>query len=86
MASDMALQRFLRRPDVERSTGLPCSTIYEMIADGRYPRPVPLGGRKVGWPEDEIADWQQTRIAERDASAHPRSRFRNLARHVISRR
>jgi prophage regulatory protein len=58
--------RFLRRPEVERATGLPRSTIYEKVAKGTFPKPVSLEGRRVGWIEAEIIDWQKRRIAERD--------------------
>jgi prophage regulatory protein len=68
------VQRFLRRPDVEKATGLPRSTIYEMVAAGKFPKPVHLEGRRVGWIEAEIADWQTRRIAERDAPATKRRR------------
>ncbi|MCK5748672.1 helix-turn-helix transcriptional regulator [Oricola sp.] len=62
-------QKFLRRSDVEAMTGLPCSTIYEMMERGSFPRPVRLSPRIVGWIESEVIDWQRSRIAERDAEA-----------------
>jgi prophage regulatory protein len=61
------VQRILRRSDVESATGLPRSTIYERMAAGTFPKPVPLGVRAVGWLEEEIINWQKRRIAERDA-------------------
>ena len=63
------VQTILRRPEVERVTGLPRSTIYEKMARGEFPKPVPLSGRAVGWLESEIADWQKARIAARDEVA-----------------
>jgi len=63
------VQTILRRPDVERATGLARSTIYEMIADGRFPKPVSLGARSVGWLETEVAAWQKDRISKRDSKA-----------------
>ncbi|MGE0603846.1 MAG: helix-turn-helix transcriptional regulator, partial [Xanthobacteraceae bacterium] len=41
---------FLRRADVQRVTGLPTSTLYDMIKRDEFPRPVKIteGGR-VGW-------------------------------------
>ena len=60
-------QRFMRRPEVEKVTGLPRSTLYEKIAAGKFPKPVPLGARSVGWPEAEVIDWQEERLAEREA-------------------
>lgn len=56
----------LRREEVERATGLPRSTIYEMMARGAFPKPIKLGARAVGWLETEIVAWQRTRVAERD--------------------
>jgi prophage regulatory protein len=56
---------FLRRHAVEARTGLSRSSIYDRIAAGEFPKPVPLGGRSVGWLESEIVEWQKARIAER---------------------
>jgi prophage regulatory protein len=56
---------FLRRHAVEDRTGLSRSSIYDRIAAGEFPKPVPLGGRSVGWLESEIIEWQKARIAER---------------------
>lgn len=60
--------RTLRRRDVEARTGLSRSTLYAMMAQGTFPRPVRLGERAVGWPESEIAAWLEARKAERDAA------------------
>jgi len=56
---------FLRRHMVEARTGLSRSSIYDRIAEGTFPKPIPLGGRSVGWLESEIVEWQKARIAER---------------------
>ena len=56
--------RILRLPEVLARTGLSRSTIYVRIAQGRFPRPVPLGGRAVGWIEAELDEWLRERIAE----------------------
>jgi prophage regulatory protein len=60
------LDRFLRRPEVERVTGLGRSTIYNKMASGEFPKPIPISGGAVGWLESEIATWQEKRIAARD--------------------
>ena len=57
---------FLRIGDVVRATGLPQSTIYEMVSKGTFPKQVRLSPRAVGWVAAEILDWQSARIAERD--------------------
>jgi prophage regulatory protein len=61
------MTRILRRPDVERITGLSTSTIYEKIAAGAFPRPIRLGLRAVGWVEEEVQAWLERRLEEREA-------------------
>ena len=56
--------RILRRRQVEFAVGLARSTIYEAMAEGRFPKPVRLGGRSVGWLSTEIESWIAARIAE----------------------
>jgi prophage regulatory protein len=71
------LETTLRRPDVERATGLTRSSIYERMATGTFPKPIRLGeGRAVGWLQSEIIAWQQKRKAERDKPAAPPKRRR----------
>lgn len=60
-------ETILRRPDVQKRTGLSRSTIYAMMQAGAFPKPIPLGLRAVGWAESEIAAWLEARKAERAA-------------------
>ena len=62
-------QRMLRRRDVEARTCLSKSTLYRLMSEGRFPRPVPLGVRARAWPEEEIDAWLEERRSERDALA-----------------
>ena len=62
-------QTFLRIADVVRATGLPQSTIYQMVNLGTFPKQVRLSPRAVGWVESEVLDWQHARIVERDGVA-----------------
>ncbi|ADL54762.1 helix-turn-helix transcriptional regulator [Gallionella capsiferriformans] len=48
---------------VQALTGLARSTIYLRIKDGLWPRPISLGGRAVGWPENEISTINVARVA-----------------------
>lgn len=57
----------LRRPEVERRTGLSRSTIYLHIQQNRFPKPIKLGARAVGWLQCEIDEWLTSRIENRDA-------------------
>jgi len=51
------LPKILRRKDIENQFGLSRSTIYAMMANGRFPKPVKLGHRAVGWRSDELQSW-----------------------------
>ena len=53
----------LRLPTVKARTGLSRSTIYLRVAEGTFPDSVSLGGRAVGWVEEEVNDWLAKRIA-----------------------
>ncbi|MBU3261729.1 AlpA family transcriptional regulator [Roseovarius sp. PS-C2] len=58
------LPKTLRRPDVERITGLSRSTLYAMMAEGEFPKPIKLGKRAVGWRESDIAAWLESRTTD----------------------
>ena len=66
--------RFLRLPEVQERTGLSRSTIYVRLAEGRFPRPVSLGARAVGWVEAEVDGWIRERIAESRPAGASRAR------------
>jgi prophage regulatory protein len=56
-----AVRTILRMPQVEAASGLKQSHIYELISQGRFPRPVKLSSQAVGWYSDEVAQWQAER-------------------------
>jgi prophage regulatory protein len=59
------VQRIYRRTQLPSVTGYSIPYLYELIEQGRFPRPIPLGARAVGWLESDISRWQQERIAAR---------------------
>lgn len=54
--------QLLRRPEVERLTGLPRSTLYERIAEGSFPKQIRIGRRGVRWRSSEVEAWIQLQI------------------------
>ena len=52
----------LRLPAVKARIGLSRSTIYLRISEGKFPKPIPLGGRAVGWIEAEVNEWLSQQI------------------------
>lgn len=49
--------RLLRLPEVQHRVGLGRSTIYRWMNEGKFPKPVQLGGHSVAWLQDEIDNW-----------------------------
>lgn len=47
----------LRRHQVQSRTGLARSSIYALIAAGRFPAPIRLTSNTVGWLEHEVEQW-----------------------------
>ena len=57
--------RLLRRREVERITGLSRSSVYRLMQDGEFPRPVRVGPAAVRWRESDITAWLESRpVAE----------------------
>jgi prophage regulatory protein len=57
------INTILRLPAVKARTGLSRSTIYLRISEGRFPKPILLGGaRAVGWLESAISEWVEAQI------------------------
>lgn len=54
--------RLIRLPEVQHRVGLGRSTIYRWMAEGKFPKPVQLGGYVVAWPEHEIERWISDRV------------------------
>ena len=53
--------RILRLKEVKMRVGLGRSTIYRWTSEGRFPKPVRLGGNSVGWIESTIDTWIKSR-------------------------
>jgi prophage regulatory protein len=51
------MNRILRRQEVERFTGLSRSSIYALMAENLFPRPIRIGKRAVGWESSTIEEW-----------------------------
>tara|TARA_B110000305_G_C19302566_1_gene569888 strand:+ start:727 stop:933 length:207 start_codon:yes stop_codon:yes gene_type:complete len=54
----------LRLPAVKERTGLSRSSIYLRITNHQFPAPISLGGRAVGWLEEDIGNWLKQKIEQ----------------------
>ena len=51
----------LRQPEATKLTGLSRSTLRRMVERGDFPPPLRLGLRSIGWLEDEVLRWLESR-------------------------
>ena len=50
--------RFIRKKEVMHRTGLPSSTIYDLMAKRLFPQSIKLaGGKAIAWLESDIDAW-----------------------------
>jgi prophage regulatory protein len=57
------MTKLLRLPQVKQSTGLSKSSIYARIAEGTFPKQIPLGPRLVVWVESDIQNWISEQVS-----------------------
>ena len=55
-------QKLLRLADVRDRVPYSRSTIYQLITQGKFPKPVNIGARAVAWLESDIDAWIAARI------------------------
>lgn len=63
--------KFLSKKQVTALVLYSPAHIARLEAAGTFPKRVSLGVSRVGWVEQEILDWMQQRIAQRDSSTTP---------------
>lgn len=61
--------KILKVKETADRVGLSQRMIYLEISAGRFPRPVQLSPRRVGWLESEVDKWIESRVANRDQAA-----------------
>lgn len=57
----------LRRHEVQSLTSLSRSSLFALVAAGRFPRPVKVSSRRVAWLQSDIEVWLAERVSARDA-------------------
>lgn len=61
-------QNLKRLPDVLNRVGYSRSTIYQLITQGKFPKPINLGARAVAWLESDIDEWIAARVGNSRAA------------------
>ena len=68
--------RLLRRRQVEEITGMSRSSIYRLMQDGEFPRPVRIGPAAVRWRASDITAWLESRPVTRSEFDPPNSAWK----------
>jgi prophage regulatory protein len=50
----------LPRKTVEKLSGLSRATIYRLIQQNKFPRPLSIGTGSVRWRQSDVVAWQQS--------------------------
>ena len=58
-------ERLLRRREVEKITGVSRSSIYRLMQESDFPRPVRIGPGAVRWKASDINAWMESRPVAR---------------------
>ncbi len=58
------MTRILRLPEVQQLTGLKRTTIYEKMKTGEFPVRIVLTTRTVGWLQNEIEAWIESKVTQ----------------------
>lgn len=53
------MDRILRRDEVLSLVGMKTSWLYAAMAEGKFPKPVKITSRNVGWRESDLREWIQ---------------------------
>jgi len=69
-----AVSAFWRLRRVREETSLSKSTIYRLVNEGAFPRPIKVGEAATAWLEHEVRQWMAGRIqASRSEPLTPRA-------------
>lgn len=60
-AEELHESSLLRLPDVLRHVPVGRTRLYQLVADGKFPRPVQLTDRAVAWRWADVLDWLRSR-------------------------
>ena len=67
--STQRLDRLLTSKQIAAETGISRSTIYRLLQNESFPKPIRIGPRCMRWPESDIKAW----VAERKAAGEEKN-------------
>jgi prophage regulatory protein len=56
-------KQLVKRKKVEELTSLSRSSLYRLMSDGIFPKPIRLGSKSVAWLKSDVEAWIDDRIS-----------------------
>jgi len=56
--------KILSRREVYQALGISTVTLWRMVRDGEFPKPIKISALRVGWTETTVKKWLAERTAE----------------------
>ena len=61
-------QRIISKPEVAAACGFSVPTLDRLVRDGKFPRPIKISDRRVGWYDSVPGEWLRARAAMTEAA------------------
>ena len=74
------MRKLIKKNEVMEMCGISSSTLYRLIKSGQFPNPVKTSERSVAWIENEVEQWIDSRIEERDIGSTDLPAVQNIVR------
>lgn len=64
-------KKIIRMAQVEKKISLKKTAIYEMVTNGAFPKPFPIGTHSKGWLESDVDEWISRRAGKLPENDEP---------------
>lgn len=72
---ELIVKSLMRLPQVRAATGYGTSSIYKLMGERKFPRPIKLaGGGAVAWREADVQAWIDEQGQQQEQPATPKRR------------
>lgn len=61
--------KILSRVEIMKLLGVSEVTLWRMTREGRFPKPIEISPRRIGWPEEVVRAWIDERMEAANSSA-----------------
>lgn len=62
--TDLSQYKIIKRKELLELVYMSKSTLYNQIAENRFPKPIKLANRSVGWLTSDIQEWFEQKKGE----------------------